>query len=53
MNLNKINEVVNFINKLGFDCNKLMMELRIIEKEDMQLRKLVKDKKYNKNGDNK
>ena len=49
----KYKNVVNFMNKLGFDCNKLIMELRIIEKDDMQLRQPVKDKKYNKNGDSK
>ena len=49
----KYKNVVNFINKLGFDCNKLIMELRIIEKDDTQLRQPAEDNKYRKNRDNK
>ena len=49
----KYKNVVNFINKLGFDCNKLIMELRIIEKDDTQLRQPAEDNKYRENIDNK
>lgn len=49
----KYKNVVDFINKLGFDCNKLIMELRIIEKEDMQLRQTAEDNTYRKSRENK
>lgn len=49
----KYQNVVNFINKLGFDHNKLIMELRMIETNDIQLRKTVKDDIHKKNRDNK
>lgn len=41
----KCKNVVGFINKLGLDYDKLIMELRVIEKNDIKLVENIEDKK--------